>query len=191
MASVNKVTLVGNVGRDAPKQRSFQNGGKVAEFGLATNKRIVNRTTNERSDKTTWHRIKIFNDRLIDTVVPYIKPGTQLYLEGEIVYEEWSGNDGVKHKDAVVEIRLNGQIELLSGREDDAHAGAGAGAQAQQPAAQQQQTAAAPAAQPPAAPAPGPAPAPGAAPAGAPNGGWGQTWGGAPGPANGASPWPA
>lgn len=91
---VNKVILVGNVGAD-PEIRSFEDGSKVARINLATTERIFNSKTQERTDRTEWHRLTIWRG-LANVVEQYVRKGSQLYVEGRIRTNEWTDANGVK-----------------------------------------------------------------------------------------------
>ena len=82
-SSLNKVTLIGNVGKD-PEIRSFQNGGKIAHLTLATSESWKDKESGERKERTEWHRISITNDGLIGVVEKYVKKGAKLYIEGQL-----------------------------------------------------------------------------------------------------------
>jgi single-strand DNA-binding protein len=93
--SVNKVILVGNLGRD-PEVRSFQNGGKVAELRLATSETWKDRNSGERKEKTEWHTVKIFTEGLVSVAERYLRKGSKVYVEGSLATRKWqdqSGND--------------------------------------------------------------------------------------------------
>jgi single-strand DNA-binding protein len=93
--SVNKVILVGNLGRD-PEVRSFQNGGKVAELRLATSETWKDRNSGERKEKTEWHTVKIFTEGLVSVAERYLRKGSKVYIEGALQTRKWqdqSGND--------------------------------------------------------------------------------------------------
>lgn len=93
--SVNKVILVGNLGKD-PEIRAFQNGGRIASFSLATSESWKDKTTGERKEKTQWHNISIKNDRLIEVVERYLKKGAKVYIEGQIETRKYTDKDGVE-----------------------------------------------------------------------------------------------
>ena len=93
--SVNKVILIGNLGRD-PEVRSFQNGGKVCNLALATSEQWKDKTTGERQERTQWHQIAIFNEGLVRIAEQYLKKGSKVYIEGQLETRKWqdqSGND--------------------------------------------------------------------------------------------------
>ena len=114
--SVNKVILLGNLGRD-PEIRSLQTGNKMATFSLATSKRWKDKTTQENKDKTSWHNIVIFGDGLVNIVEKYVKKGSKVYVEGELNTRKWqdqSGND--RYTTEVVLQGFNCNLTLLHTR---------------------------------------------------------------------------
>ena len=127
MAGVNKVILVGNLGKD-PEQQSFANGGSVVKFSLATSESWKDKQTGERKDKTEWHNVVIFNENLGKIAKDCLKKGSKVYLEGALQTRKWqdqSGND--KYTTEVVLQRFRGELTLLDGRGDNAGSGAGGG----------------------------------------------------------------
>jgi single-strand DNA-binding protein len=159
MASVNKVILVGNLGRD-PEVRTFPNGDRVANVTIATTDKWKDKQTNEMREATEWHRI-VFNFRLAEIAEQYLRKGSQIYVEGSLRTRKWTDKDGIEKY--TTEIRAD-QMQMLGSRQgmgvpagDDDGYGGDAGANYARPA---------PAARP--APNPGrpaPAPAPTARPA--------------------------
>ena len=116
VGSVNKVILLGNLGRD-PEIRSLQSGNKMATFSLATSKRWKDKATQEQKDKTSWHNIVIFGDGLVSIVEKYVKKGSKVYLEGELITRKWqdsSGND--RYSTEVVLQGYNCNLTLLDSR---------------------------------------------------------------------------
>ena len=91
--SVNKVILVGNLGRD-PEVRSFQNGGRVANLRIATSESWKDKSTGERKDRTEWHNVDIFNERLVDVAEKYLKKGAKVYIEGQLETRKWQDKEG-------------------------------------------------------------------------------------------------
>ena len=83
VGSVNKVILLGNLGRD-PEIRSMQSGSKMATFSMATSKRWKDKATQEQRDKTSWHNIVVFGDGLVDIIERFVKKGSKIYIEGEL-----------------------------------------------------------------------------------------------------------
>jgi len=111
--SVNKVILIGNLGRD-PEIRSFQNGGRVASFSIATSENWKDKTTGERKEKTEWHRISVMNDKLVDVVERYVKKGSKLYIEGRLETRDYTDKDGVKRYTTEVVLRpFRGELTML------------------------------------------------------------------------------
>lgn len=114
--SVNKVILVGNLGRD-PEIRNLQDGNKVANLSVATSESWRDKTTGERRDKTEWHRVVIFNERIIDVVEKYLKKGAKIYLEGALQTRKWTDQSGVeKYTTEVVLQRFRGELTMLDSR---------------------------------------------------------------------------
>jgi len=114
--SVNKVILVGNLGRD-PEIRSMQNGGKVCNLSVATSERWRDRTSGEQQERTEWHRVVIFDDRLVDVAERYLKKGAKVYLEGELQTRKWQDQSGQeRYTTEVVLRRFRGQLTMLDGR---------------------------------------------------------------------------
>ena len=116
--SVNKVILVGNLGRD-PEIRSTQDGTKIANLSLATSENWRDRNTGERRERTEWHRVVIFNDRLVDVVEKYLRKGSKIYIEGQLQTRKWTDQSGVeKYTTEVVLQRYRGELTMLDGRQD-------------------------------------------------------------------------
>ena len=116
MASVNKVILVGNLGKD-PESRSFQNGGKVVSFSVATSENWKDRTSGERKEKTEWHNVSIFSEGLARVAEQYLRKGSKVYLEGQLETRKWqdqSGND--RYSTDVVLRQFNSAMVLLDAR---------------------------------------------------------------------------
>jgi single-strand DNA-binding protein len=114
--SVNKVILVGNVGRD-PEIRSTQDGTRVGNLSLATSESWRDKNTGERKERTEWHRVVIFNDRLVDVVEKYVKKGAKLYIEGALQTRKWTDNAGAeKYTTEVVLQRFRGELTMLDSR---------------------------------------------------------------------------
>ncbi|MEM8787974.1 MAG: single-stranded DNA-binding protein [Pseudomonadota bacterium] len=126
--SVNKVILIGNLGAD-PEVRTFQNGGKVCNLRVATSERWRDRNTGENRERTEWHTVAIFNERLADLAQQYLRKGSKVYLEGQLETRKWqdqSGND--RYSTEVVLRQYRGEMTFLDGR--DGPGGGGGGAQA-------------------------------------------------------------
>ena len=129
--SVNKVILVGNLGRD-PEVRNTQDGSKIVNITLATSETWNDRASGERKEKTEWHRVVIFNDRVADVAERFLKKGAKIYVEGSLQTRKWTDQSGQeKYTTEVVIGRFNGQLTMLdtrSGGEAGAsHGGGGMG----------------------------------------------------------------
>ncbi len=125
--SVNKVILVGNLGRD-PEIRSMPNGDRVAQLSLATSEQWRDRSTGERKEKTEWHRVVIFNDNIVKVVENYLKKGSTIYIEGQLQTRKYTDQQGVeKYSTEIVVGRFNGQLTMLGGRSEGAGQGGGYG----------------------------------------------------------------
>jgi single-strand DNA-binding protein len=115
--SVNKVILVGNLGKD-PESRSFANGGKVVSFSVATSENWKDKSSGDRKEKTEWHNVSIFSEGLARVAEQYLKKGSKVYLEGQLETRKWqdqSGND--RYTTDVVLRNFNSSMVLLDGRE--------------------------------------------------------------------------
>ena len=139
MASINKVIIVGNLGKD-PEMRSFPNGDQVANVSIATTDRWKDKTSGEMKEATEWHRIN-FNGRLAEIVGQYLKKGSQVYVEGSLRTRKWTDKDGVEK--FTTEIRAD-QMQMLGSRQgmgggspdgDDGGAGGGGYSAPRAPAA--------------------------------------------------------
>ena len=127
MAGVNKVILVGNLGRD-PEARTMQNGGKVVSFSIATSETWTDRASGERKEKTQWHRIVIYNDRLGDVAERFLKKGRKVYVEGALETRKYTDKDGAEKEITEVVLKaFRGELVLLDGRNDEGGAGEGGG----------------------------------------------------------------
>ena len=93
VGSVNKVILLGNLGRD-PEIRSMQSGSKMASFSIATSKRWKDKNTQGQKEKTSWHNVVVFGDGLVNIVEQYVKKGSKIYVEGELQTRKWQDQDG-------------------------------------------------------------------------------------------------
>ena len=114
--SVNKVILLGNLGRD-PEIRSMQSGSKMATFSIATSKRWKDKNTQEQRDKTSWHNIVVFGDGLVDIVEKYVKKGSKIYVEGELQTRKWQDQDGNdRYTTEVILQGYNSNLTLLDSR---------------------------------------------------------------------------
>jgi single-strand DNA-binding protein len=114
--SVNKVILVGNLGKD-PEVRSTQDGSKIVNLTLATSETWNDRASGERKEKTEWHRIVIFNDRTADVAERFLKKGAKVYVEGSLQTRKWTDQQGQERYTTEVVIgRFNGQLTMLDSR---------------------------------------------------------------------------
>ena len=114
--SVNKVILVGNLGRD-PEVRSTQDGTRVANFTMATSENWRDKSTGERREKTEWHRIVIFNERLVEVAEKYLHKGSKVYIEGQLQTRKWTDQSGQeKYTTEVVLQRFRGELTMLDSR---------------------------------------------------------------------------
>ena len=123
--SVNKVILVGNLGRD-PEIRTMQNGNRVANLSVATSETWRDKASGERKERTEWHRVVIFNDRLVDVAEKYLKKGAKLYLEGQLQTRKWTDQSGQeKYTTEVVLQQFRGDLTMLDGRSGGGGGGGG------------------------------------------------------------------
>jgi single-strand DNA-binding protein len=119
--SVNKVILVGNVGKD-PEVRSTQGGMKIANLTMATSEDWTDKASGERKSRTEWHRVSVMNDRIVDVVEKYVRKGSKIYVEGALQTRKWTDNQGQERYTTEIMVgRFNGSLVLLdSKRQDDA-----------------------------------------------------------------------
>ena len=123
--SVNKVILVGNLGKD-PEVRSTQDGSKIVNLALATSETWNDRASGERKEKTEWHRIVIFNERIADVAEKYLKKGAKIYVEGALQTRKWTDQAGLeKYTTEIVIGKFRGELTMLSGRGEEGGAGEG------------------------------------------------------------------
>lgn len=114
--SVNKVILVGNLGRD-PEIRTSQDGSKIVNLSIATSETWKDRSSGERKEKTEWHRVVIFNPNLADVAERFLKKGSSVYIEGALQTRKWTDQSGAeKYSTEVVIGRFKGELTLLGGR---------------------------------------------------------------------------
>lgn len=113
--SVNKVILVGNLGRD-PEVKSFQNGGKVAEMRIATSEQWKDRNTGERKERTEWHTVKVFTEGLVGVAERYLRKGSKVYIEGQIQTRKWQDQTGAdRYSTEIVLQGFGGVLTMLDG----------------------------------------------------------------------------
>ena len=123
--SVNKVILIGNLGRD-PEIRSTQDGTRIGHLSVATSESWRDRASGERRERTEWHRVVIFNERLVDVVEKYLKKGAKVYLEGQLQTRKWTDQQGQdKYTTEVVLQRYRGELTMLDPRGGGGEAGPG------------------------------------------------------------------
>jgi single-strand DNA-binding protein len=125
--SVNKVILVGNLGRD-PEVRTFQNGGKVCNLRIATSENWKDRNTGERKERTEWHSVAIFSEPLARIAEQYLRKGSKVYLEGQLETRKWQDQSGQDRYSTEVVLRpYRGELTLLDGRSEGGGGGGGYG----------------------------------------------------------------
>ncbi len=168
--SVNKVILVGNLGKD-PEVRSTQSGGKIVNLTVATSETWNDKASGERKEKTEWHRVVIFDDRNADVAERFLKKGHKIYVEGQLQTRKWTDQSGQdKYTTEVVIDRFRGNLTMLGSGRGGEEEGGGGGYAGGQAAGGGYNRDRAPAARP-AAPARGPGPSP-AQGGGQQGGGW-------------------
>ena len=118
--SVNKVIIVGNLGRD-PEVRSFANGGKVVNLRVATSENWRDKATGERKERTEWHSVAIFDENLAKVAEQYLRKGSTVYLEGQIETRKWQDQSGADRYSTEVVLRpFRSTMTMLGGRNDNA-----------------------------------------------------------------------
>jgi len=132
--SVNKVILIGNLGRD-PEIRSLQDGNRVANLSVATSESWRDKSSGERRERTEWHRVVIFNERLVEVAEKYLKKGAKVYLEGQLQTRKWTDQSGAeKYTTEVVLQRFRGELTMLDSRGGGGGGEGGPGEPASEPA---------------------------------------------------------
>ena len=125
--SVNKVILIGNLGRD-PEVRTFNNGGKVCNLRIATSERWKDRNTGEQRERTEWHSVAIFNENLARIAEQYLRKGSNVYIEGQLETRKWQDQSGQDRYSTEVVLRpYRGELTLLDSRGDGGGGGGGYG----------------------------------------------------------------
>lgn len=126
--SLNKVMLIGNLGRD-PEVRFSQDGKKIVNLSLATSEQWKDKNTGERREKTEWHRVVIFNNHLADIAEKYLRKGSKLFIEGALQTRKWTDNSGIeKYSTEVVLQNFRGELTMLDSRgEGGGYSGGGGG----------------------------------------------------------------
>ncbi|WP_425228605.1 single-stranded DNA-binding protein [Sphingomonas sp.] len=123
--SVNKVILVGNLGKD-PESRSFQNGGKVVELRIATSESWKDRNSGERKEKTEWHTVKVFNEGLANVAEKYLRKGSKVYIEGALTTRKWQDQQGQDRYSTEVTLQgFNSVLTMLDGAPGQGGGGGG------------------------------------------------------------------
>ena len=123
--SVNKVILVGNLGRD-PEVRQTQDGNPIVNLSLATSENWRDKATGERRERTEWHRVVIFNERLADVAQKFLRKGSKIYIEGQLQTRKWTDQDGRdRYSTEVVLQRFRGELTMLDSRGESGGGGGG------------------------------------------------------------------
>ena len=123
--SLNKVMLIGNVGKD-PEIRRTQDGKAIANLSLATSESWKDKATGERKEKTEWHRVSCFNDGITKVIEAYVRKGSKIYIEGALQTRKWTDKDGVeKYSTEIVLQGFNSQLTMLDGRPQNGNEDAG------------------------------------------------------------------
>ncbi len=123
--SVNKVILVGNLGRD-PEVKAMQDGRSLVNMSVATSETWRDRNSGERKERTEWHRVVIFNDKLAEVAQKFLKKGAKVYLEGQLTTRKWTDQSGQeRYTTEVVVPRFGGTLTMLDGRSGGEGGGGG------------------------------------------------------------------
>ncbi len=116
--SLNKVMIIGNLGRD-PESRSFQNGGKVVSLNIATSESWKDKQSGERKEKTEWHSVQIFNENIGRVAEQYLRKGSKVFVEGQLQTRKWQDKSGAdRYTTEIVIQNFNGALTLLDSRND-------------------------------------------------------------------------
>jgi single-strand DNA-binding protein len=116
MSSLNRVTLIGNVGRE-PEMRTFNNGGRMCQLAIATSERWKDKQSGEHKETTEWHNVVVLADRLVDLCETYITKGAKLYIEGQLVTRKWQDKSGADRYSTEIQLKnYNGKIVLLDSK---------------------------------------------------------------------------
>ena len=125
MASLNKVTLIGRLGRD-PEVRSFSNGGKIVKLRGATSESWRDKSTGERKEKTEWHSVSVSAEHSAKYAEQYLRKGSMVYIEGQLETRKWQAQDGTDRYSTEIAVRqYGGQLQGLDGRQDSEGGGRG------------------------------------------------------------------
>lgn len=115
---LNKVVLIGNLGKD-PEIRTMQSGDRVANFSLAISERWKDKTTNERKEKTEWHKVSVFNQGIVRVIESYVKKGSKVYIEGQLETKKWTDQNGVeKYTTEIVLKPFKSELVMLDGKSE-------------------------------------------------------------------------
>ena len=118
MSSVNRVIIIGNLGRD-PEVRSFQNGGKVCNMTVATSENWRDKSTGERKERTEWHRVSIMSEGLVRVAEQYLRKGSKVYIEGQLETRKWQDQSGVDKFSTEIVLRgFNSTLTMLDGKSE-------------------------------------------------------------------------
>lgn len=124
MSSLNKVTLIGNLGKD-PEIKTTGEGKEIANFSIATSETWKDKTTGEKKDKTEWHRVVCFNEGLTRVIKSYVKKGSKIYVEGQLQTRKWTNQEGQEvYTTEVILQNYNSSLILLDSKGDNAPQGA-------------------------------------------------------------------
>ena len=116
MASLNKVTLIGNLGRD-PEIKTFANGGRIASLRIATSESWKDKSTGEKKEKTEWHSVTITNEGIVKVAENYLKKGSTVYIEGQLETRKWQDQSGAdKYSTEIVLRPYAGELKMLGGK---------------------------------------------------------------------------
>ena len=125
--SVNKVIIIGNLGRD-PEVRNFPNGGKVCNLRIATSERWRDKASGEQREKTEWHSVAIFNEGLVRIAEQYLRKGSTVYIEGQLETRKWQDQSGADRFSTEIVLRpYKGELTMLGGRGDGGGTSSGGG----------------------------------------------------------------
>ena len=122
MSSVNKVILIGNLGKD-PEVKSFSNGGRIANFSIATSESWKDKATGERKERTEWHNITVQGDGLVGVVERFLKKGSKIYIEGKLQTRKWQDRDGNDRYTTEIVVGMGGNLTMLDGAKGDQSGG--------------------------------------------------------------------
>jgi len=119
--SINKAILIGNLGGD-PEQRAMQDGRPVVNFNVATSETWKDKATQEKRERTQWHRVVIFSERLCKVAIDYLKKGSKVYIEGQIQTRKWKDKDGIERYSTEIVLQgFSANLTLLGGRQGQAY----------------------------------------------------------------------